>query len=109
MAESGMVLWGKDVVEIEQIEAKTWTAVLLLALRCFMCGQAFLFRVLSPRHRMGDQSCTLQSLGESFQLTYARRHPNQLNSHRRNGAEPFTPKEAPWGISMLVLWLEPLD
>ena len=92
-AESGMVLWGKYVVEIEQIEAKTWTTVLLLALRCFMCGQALLFRALSPSHRMGDQSCTLQSPP----ITYARRHPDQLNSHCRNGAEPLTPKESPLG------------
>lgn len=93
VAESGMVLWGKYVVEIEQIEAKTWTTVLLLALRCFMCGQALLFRALSPSHRMGDQSCTLQSPP----ITYARRHPDQLNSHCRNGAEPLTPKESPLG------------
>ena len=54
---------GGKTLEIQQMEAKTWTAVLLLVLRSFMCRQAFLFRALSPSHKVGAYSCTLQSPG----------------------------------------------
>ena len=47
---------GKEAVETQLIEAKIWTAVLLLALMCFVSGQALLFQssVSQPQHEASE-------------------------------------------------------
>ena len=61
------VVEGKDAVETQVIEAKIWTAVLLLVLTCFMSGRALLFQssVSQPQHQ-GVRAAPSHHLGSHF-------------------------------------------